>query len=371
MSEAPAPKRIRSSSPDVVVAVGTGDEMEEFECYRIALSFASPYFDALLSSNMRENNQSRIEFPDKSPEEWKVFYRFIDPSRMSESSHDAVVNEENVMMLTPWFHGFQMERFIETCDKVLSRKVVRLTQKRGNWRSNKAIGSAYSNIFWDKKSDDSETRLEERREAFKGVIELLQFACVYDFKMTKGAAEHFIGFVTHRDLSIDTLDVFDRSSIRILVDLSLPLEEVEEQEGEGEDMATWKHIVSRGKSDALLDFLLRWDFDDSHLGDDGLSLEDINNSSAMFVFVVESFIKQCALETELGNYDNAANGIIEAMHHLPDEIYDNMPNRSDRRTDARDYLKGAMRGQFGRMRGLFRQIGIHDLPESLALDSDE
>ena len=41
----PTPKKIRSQPPDVIVAVGQGESMQEFPCYKIALSFASPYFD--------------------------------------------------------------------------------------------------------------------------------------------------------------------------------------------------------------------------------------------------------------------------------------------------------------------------------------
>lgn len=57
------PKKIRSQSPDVTVIVGKGDNMQAFECYKIVLSFASPFFDAMLSVEMAEKNASRIELP--------------------------------------------------------------------------------------------------------------------------------------------------------------------------------------------------------------------------------------------------------------------------------------------------------------------
>jgi len=56
---------VRVQSPDVIVAVGSGDNMQEFECYKINLSFAAEYFDIMLSSGMVEDNISRISFPDK------------------------------------------------------------------------------------------------------------------------------------------------------------------------------------------------------------------------------------------------------------------------------------------------------------------
>ena len=107
---------------------------------------------------------------------------------------------------------------------------------------------------------------------------------------------------------LDTLDLFDRSTIRVLVDLLLPLEEVEEQEGEGDEMHSRKNIVSRGQSDVLMKFLSRkWNschFVQSYIvSRDEVSIEDINRNSAMFRLLVESFIKQCALERVLHDLD--------------------------------------------------------------------
>ena len=56
---------VRVQSPDVIVAVGSGDNMQEFECYKINLSFAAEYFDIMLSSGMVEDTISKISFPDK------------------------------------------------------------------------------------------------------------------------------------------------------------------------------------------------------------------------------------------------------------------------------------------------------------------
>jgi hypothetical protein len=71
------PKKIRTQSPDVIVAVREGDARQEFECYKVVLAFASPYLDAMLSSDMVENSKVRIEFRDNDPEEWQVLYQII------------------------------------------------------------------------------------------------------------------------------------------------------------------------------------------------------------------------------------------------------------------------------------------------------
>ena len=70
----PPTKGIRSQAPDVTVSVGSGESKQEFKCYKVVLSFASSYLDAMLSSSMKEGEIGHIDFPDKDPEEWKLFY---------------------------------------------------------------------------------------------------------------------------------------------------------------------------------------------------------------------------------------------------------------------------------------------------------
>ena len=85
-------KRIRSMPNDVTVVVGAGENQQEFECYnyKVVLSIASPYLDAMLSNEMVENSTSRIEFPDKDPEEWKILYGYM--------TRDTDINEGNAQM---------------------------------------------------------------------------------------------------------------------------------------------------------------------------------------------------------------------------------------------------------------------------------
>jgi len=77
--------------PDVTVVVGTGDNQQEFECYKTVLSFASQYLDAMLSNDMVENNNSRIEFPDKDPDEWEIVYGYM-------IARDTDIVKENAQM---------------------------------------------------------------------------------------------------------------------------------------------------------------------------------------------------------------------------------------------------------------------------------
>ncbi len=124
----PAKKKLRSQAPDVVVSVGTGSKNQEFECYKIILSYASDYFDSLLSdispdaastifSGQRgEPPVSRIAFPNKDPEEWKLFYEFVDPTTHKE----AKVTIDNALVLAPWFREFKMNDQLDECDAIIS-----------------------------------------------------------------------------------------------------------------------------------------------------------------------------------------------------------------------------------------------------------
>ena len=103
-------KRLRSIPPDVTVVVGTVPNAQSFSVYKLALCFASPYFDTMLSSGMREDNTNSIELPDKDPEEWKAFYSIIDPSQIGQVQSESSIDEDNAVMLTKWFHEFQMVR---------------------------------------------------------------------------------------------------------------------------------------------------------------------------------------------------------------------------------------------------------------------
>ena len=63
-----SPKRLRSQAL-IVVSVGQGNAKTEFECYQVALSFSSPYFDAMFSVDMAESRCGLVDLPDKDPAE--------------------------------------------------------------------------------------------------------------------------------------------------------------------------------------------------------------------------------------------------------------------------------------------------------------
>ncbi len=76
-------KLLKSQAPDVTVVVGSGAAAQEFQCYGVILSAASPVIDAMLGSGMKECEQKRIEFRIKIPMNGKSSYSALIPPVLS------------------------------------------------------------------------------------------------------------------------------------------------------------------------------------------------------------------------------------------------------------------------------------------------
>jgi hypothetical protein len=113
-----APKRLRVSDPDVLVKVGD----QEFEHYSVLLCATSPYFDAMLSVNMRERLSGKIEFTDKDPKDWEALVPYLEP-------HSPPLNLEKTQQLLPWFHELQMDALLEEADRVFKNRIQETREK--------------------------------------------------------------------------------------------------------------------------------------------------------------------------------------------------------------------------------------------------
>ena len=110
-------KKVRNLPPDLIVAVGA--TMKEFQCHRIILSFASDYFDSMVSDPTKGIKNGRIEFPAQDPDSWELFYPCINPSSA------VSVTSKTVQTLLPWFYEFKMDAYLQKCDE----KMVSLATK--------------------------------------------------------------------------------------------------------------------------------------------------------------------------------------------------------------------------------------------------
>ena len=233
----PAKKKIRSQLPDVVVAVGSGESMQEFHCYRVILSFASEYFDSMLSASMIENKSGRIEFPNKEPQMWKKFYAFIDPDKLSAAETLVSIDVSNAFTFVPWFHEFQMANFLSMCDKVLARRVEEIRADE-----NEFIYATNSEYF-DSNSD------------FEEIVALLKLSCTYDLDTTKEKAEDFVCSLIENIQR--TSDLFDQHRIKSLCSLFSPLQKEEcNVEHEDGQMEILRELIPIGKSKRICNAFL-------------------------------------------------------------------------------------------------------------------
>ena len=161
MNESIAPNYLRSQPTDVIVAVGSGDAMKEFECYKVALAHAAEYFDVMLSAGMVEDEMSRIEFPDKDPETWVEFYKLIDPLQVRRAEKEKVTGE-NVCKLLPWFHEFGMKEYLKASEKAITKYFPENIP-------GKCKTDNFSEFikFWKRNSDRDQSRLERRKYIFQ------------------------------------------------------------------------------------------------------------------------------------------------------------------------------------------------------------
>jgi hypothetical protein len=98
----------RRSKPDLVIKVGD----QSFHHFSQILCFASGFFDVALHSGMQESRTLSFDFPDKDPKEWNLFVSFLEPCTT------AKITKDNVKILIPWFHHFQVPTLLEACAEV-------------------------------------------------------------------------------------------------------------------------------------------------------------------------------------------------------------------------------------------------------------
>lgn len=309
----PARKTIRSAPPDVIVSVGSGDSVQEFECYRVVLSWASEYFDALLSSGMKEDKLGRIEFPDKDPEEFKLFYEFIKPSKIAEVKYDANIDMGNVFKLLPWFHQFEMGNHVEECDRILARDWE-------GWR-----GYCKSRSYWKntntKRANENATDLE-RKEKFGRAFHIIQLADKYGLQSTRAHVGEDMP-----DLLSD--DLLDFPVFKFLLHMVLPLRLVPVDESGNESEQIELMMLAGGKGCKEMWHAFR-EIISPHVS--SLSQEILDNS-ATFPLLVYSFLqiklekeKFQAAEKHYEELRKSGTSIINYAMRYPNTIFHELPS---------------------------------------------
>ena len=312
-----ATKGIRSQAPDVTVSVGSGESKQEFKCYKVVLSFASPYLDAMLSSSMKEGEVGHIDFPDKDPEEWKLFYKFISPQKLGESNHSAAeITNENVMILLPWFHEFQIHDYVKKCDDYLAQSYFR------HWKTEN-VG---------------------RKSKFEAMLGVLEFAHRYDLESSKAAMEKKVSDLM--DMLPQTHDLFDLPTVKTLLQFVLPLElsnDAGVRMKEGESLHIWpafEKILS------------------PHISTLTQSIIDHGDH---FPILFHGYMQINKLEKDKVQHLGSATSIINTIiNDAPDRLCDKMPGSSySAHTQARDQLKEIISSYYNNQhKEDFKTLGI-------------
>jgi hypothetical protein len=73
----------------------------------------------MLSSGTRESRTGIIDFPDKDPQTWVRFCRYLEP-RSTFTADTLQLNEQDAKDLLLWFHLFGMINLLKECDARLS-----------------------------------------------------------------------------------------------------------------------------------------------------------------------------------------------------------------------------------------------------------
>ncbi len=203
-------KKTRSIKPDVTVIVG--EEGREFQCYGVILALSSEFFDNLFCQSMRENDSSKIELRDVTVEEWILLQEFF--VHPNDNTQVARVDQQNVNVLLPLFHRFEMKPQVNKCDEFLLRVVV------SSSHGDNGVGvDSINDNFWGV-YENNDNRLE-RADCFENIISSFAMAVTFDLKNTLLVAiEAMMGLLAHLKY---TGDLFHPRSVDYIVQALHPL----------------------------------------------------------------------------------------------------------------------------------------------------
>ena len=320
----PSPKRVKSQPPDVVVAVGQGDSKVEFECYGTLLSFASEVFDTMLSTNMKEKETHRIELPHKKPQEWEIFYDFIEnrnatveARKRSRVRSSIILSEtkERARLLLPWFHEFQMSALVEECDDAFQKELLSFKQ------DSYYCSDSYLKKFWSRGDEYQKSR----KEMFQLCYELLSMSYVYDLPKTQNHVAKTLCLAV--EFGYDLFNIDDLKNIIPLLknrrnDKSRSLLFFELCEYLPDELAK-KSEICLAENDDMLPFLIHA----------GMREKSVKNE----LEEVQKDAKQ-ELEGVQRDFNVVKEELQEAIDRLPSSLFNNLPNTKKCQPTARTGL---------------------------------
>ena len=198
------PKRLKAAEPDLTVVVGG----VEFYHYKIILCSGCDFFDTMLSTQMRENQGSRIEFPDKNPEEWLEVYSFLDPSgkkpkitpgnAMKFITWFDFFTPGNAMKFITWFDFLGMVQLATECDTVYAESLSTHTDLEGfsnDW-----------NVCKSKPCPISQEQVLESLEIF-----------LSQFRATRGRGSSYSSYASSSNACRQGMSASDATTLKSLI----------------------------------------------------------------------------------------------------------------------------------------------------------
>jgi hypothetical protein len=119
------PKHAKFTNPDLTVVI----DGVEFYHYKLLLGMSCPYFERMLTVDMKESSESRVEFEDKDPNVWLQVYKFLDPTAATEAERDSIIKSFlpvetvahiQIYSLITWFDYLGMSELLQKLDKIVA-----------------------------------------------------------------------------------------------------------------------------------------------------------------------------------------------------------------------------------------------------------
>ena len=113
----PSRKRVRISDPDLkIICKGEQDDKKAFMCHSVVMATHSGYFDALLSTGMRESAEKKVVLDDVSPE---VFEKAMSLVEDPLTPHD--LGAEDALVVASFYNRFDFTGGMKLVTSVLGK----------------------------------------------------------------------------------------------------------------------------------------------------------------------------------------------------------------------------------------------------------
>ena len=113
----PSRKRVRISDPDLkIICKGDQDDKKAFMCHSVVMATHSGYFDALLSTGMKESAEKKVVLEDVSPE---VFEKAMNLVEDPLTPHD--LGAEDALVVASFYNRFDFSGGMKLVTSVLGK----------------------------------------------------------------------------------------------------------------------------------------------------------------------------------------------------------------------------------------------------------